>query len=380
MAVELNRLYNEIYSKYNVELQTDSCFGKKISWLHILENLEFAKFLYGEELILNSSLNSATEIERKNYIDQLLVHEAGGLIVSLQKEHPFSQELIDYCNEKQFPVLTSSWETPFINLTRIFSKILIDNERADMDLIAAFKNALHHPDDTALYASHFEKHQFPLEGDYVVSVIVPAKNELSTFEDQLNRIEKNLQNTLEQCVIFYEDNILVVLTYNYSTETLKTFFSGFANKFPYANFAIGSLEQTLSNLHLSFVNAKHTSYVCNGIFPDNPLCYKDLGIYQILAGLKNPDVLCPPFVENTLGKLIKYDQDHHSDYMTVLKDFFENDCSITQTANVTFFHPNTLKYKIKNIKEILGYDIMQNEHRAKIMLSLAILNVIEKRG
>ena len=39
------------------------------------------------------------------------------------------------------------------------------------------------------------------------------------------------------------------------------------------------------------------------------------GVHQIIADMKNPDVICPPFVENTLGKLIEYDQKHRSDYI-----------------------------------------------------------------
>ena len=120
MAVELKKLYEEIRYKYNVCLETESCFDKHISWLHILDNIEFAPFLHGDELVFNSSLNESTEAERQKYIDQLLLSKAGGLIVSLQNHHGFSQNLIQYCNEKKFPVFSTSWETPFINITRIF--------------------------------------------------------------------------------------------------------------------------------------------------------------------------------------------------------------------------------------------------------------------
>ena len=98
-------------------------------------------------------------------------------------------------------------------------------------------------------------------------------------------------------------------------------------------------------------------------------------MYQILTSVTDSETLYPAFIQNTLGKLIAYDQEHKTSYMQVLKDFFANNCSITQTADATFFHQNTLKYKIKNIKEILGYDITTNENRVKIMISLYLLEL-----
>ena len=61
--------------------------------------------------------------------------------------------------------------------------------------------------------------------------------------------------------------------------------------------------------------------------------------------------------------------------MDILALYFENNCSITQTADATFYHQNTLKYKVKAIKEILGYDITTNENRVKIIISLSILKL-----
>ena len=46
MAVELQYLYKEIRPEYEVKLHTASCFDRKISWIHMVEGSEFARFLY----------------------------------------------------------------------------------------------------------------------------------------------------------------------------------------------------------------------------------------------------------------------------------------------------------------------------------------------
>ena len=56
MAVELKDLYAEIKPQYEVRLHTKSCFQKRIGWIHMVESGEFAKSLYGDELVFNSGL------------------------------------------------------------------------------------------------------------------------------------------------------------------------------------------------------------------------------------------------------------------------------------------------------------------------------------
>ena len=124
MAVALKKLHEDIYNKSDVRLMTRSCFHKYISWVHMVENKDFISLLHGEELIFNSSLNYETDEFRKQFIEGLIAHEAGGLILALQDGNILSEDLISYCNEKEFPLFLTSWETSFLNIMRRFSEIL----------------------------------------------------------------------------------------------------------------------------------------------------------------------------------------------------------------------------------------------------------------
>ena len=84
-------------------------------------------------------------------------------------------------------------------------------------------------------------------------------------------------------------------------------------------------------------------------------------------------------MEETLGNLIKYDQENGTDYLNILMAYFENECSIINTARSLYCHKNTMTYKINNIKEILGYEILDNENRMKIMLSIYIMKLGQQR-
>lgn len=82
-------------------------------------------------------------------------------------------------------------------------------------------------------------------------------------------------------------------------------------------------------------------------------------------------------MDETLGSLLQYDREHQTDYVAILQAYFENECSTVCTAQALYCHKNTLTYKLNAIKEILGYDILNNENRTKIMLSFYILRIGE---
>ena len=59
-----------------------------------------------------------------------------------------------------------------------------------------------------------------------------------------------------------------------------------------------------------------------------------------------------------------------TDYLGTLRLYLENDSSIAEVARITYVHRNTVNYKIKKIKEILGCELTQKD---KLELMLAFM-------
>lgn len=371
MAVELSILYKEIIPEHDVRLLTIGCFDKKIDWVHMVENVEFISLLHGDELVFNSGLNDESDEYRKDYIDKLIAVDAGGLIVALQDGHQFSEDLIEYCNALQFPLFQAGWETSYLKIMRRFSEILLSNERNEMNFVAAVKNAIYYPQNEHLYLSAFERNGFFSDMSYIV-MIINCENSMS-----IKQVKKDLHRMIKLSVSYDENGHLVMLCANYTLDEVTKVSADLCKKHPDVYIGIGTQEKQASEIYRSYKNANTTFRLIEKLQNVSVLRYDELGIYQILSDAKEPTILYPSFVQKTLGSLYEYDRKHRTDYMNILKLFFENDCSITQTANATFYHQNTLKYKVKAIKEILGYDIMSNENRVKIMISLYLMQLGE---
>lgn len=98
--------------------------------------------------------------------------------------------------------------------------------------------------------------------------------------------------------------------------------------------------------------------------------YSDMGIYKLLVHIKDTSVLHEIYDE-TLGTLEEFDSANGTDYMETLKCYLENDSSVQEVARITFVHRNTVNYKLRRIKEILGCEL-NYEDKLRLMLSFFI--------
>ena len=110
MAIKLQSLYEAINNQFDVILHTNSFFNKEVTWIHTVEQGEFSHLLHGDELIFNSGLNFTSQDWLKEFLKSLKDAHASGLIISVKSRPAFSQEIIDYCNEIQLPLFSTSWD------------------------------------------------------------------------------------------------------------------------------------------------------------------------------------------------------------------------------------------------------------------------------
>jgi len=371
MSVELKDLYEEIRPQYEVKLHTRSCFQKTIEWTHMVENIDFVPLLHGDELVLNSGCDYDSEEWLRNFIDILNEAHAGGLMMSLRDTCTYPQEIIDYCNKIKFPLFSTSWQTPFIDIMRIFSEILVQNEHRYINLTTALKNAIYYPQNEELYLSHFESNGFFRDMAYVMTIVSCHAYDTETGNEKLKQIEKALRYTFKNGIVYEEKGRLFVLTAGYSKARVEKEFRRLCGKDPNIYVGIGPVAKQMKDIHISYEKAYTAYRLTKTAIPKNILIYEDLGVYKILADVKEPQV-CQVFLREVLGSLMDYDKKNGTDYMRILEVYFENECSILYAAKALYCHKNTLAYKMNKIKEVMGYDILSNENRTKIMLAFYI--------
>lgn len=374
MAVTLETLYKEVIPEYDVELVTESCFGKVIEWMHVVEDIEFAKLLHGDELVFNAGLHFVTKEWILEFITELNNVGAGGLIISLREGGDFPKEVVEYANSLQFPLFKTEWNTPYVDIMRLFASLLLKNEQKETNLIAALKNAIFYPGNEESYLHHFERHGYYRDDYYTVAIVSCIAYETEDGNPMLERLEKRILYSKYQLIVYKEHNQLVILIANENLKIVQESFQELCRKDENVYVGIGTREKGISRIHESYEHALTAYNLTKTALQTNILVYENLGIYKLLSGVRNQS-LEEEFVEETLGELLRYDREQHTEYTKILGVYFENECNIVAASKKLFCHKNTLTYKLSKIKEILGFDILTNENRTKIMLAFYLLKM-----
>lgn len=374
MAVELEQLYAEIESEFDVKLVTNSCFHKMIDWIHMVEDVDFVSFLRGDELVLNSGLNYKTEEWLYQYIKELRKRNAGGLILAMRDGMSIPQWIIQDCNVNEFALFSATWATSFRDIMRIFSATLLRNEQRDTNLNSALKNAIYFSENEELYLNHFERNGFFEDMDYNIIILSCNAYQTERGNEKIEKIKKTLRHRMEKCIVCEENEKLLILTAGYSEKKIVAQFRKMCENDSKIYVGIGTTVHKIQDIKKSYNRAVSAYQLTNTAIAKNMLCYPELGIYKLLAD-RAEEELYPEFVQETLGTLMEYDELQGTDYLEILMAYFENECSIIHTAEKIFCHKNTLTYKLNKIREILGYDIQTNENRMKIMVAIHIMKM-----
>jgi DNA-binding PucR family transcriptional regulator len=111
--------------------------------------------------------------------------------------------------------------------------------------------------------------------------------------------------------------------------------------------------------------------------PAGPSFYGELGVFRLLAEIGDRSVL-ERYQEETLGKLSVLDGDKRADYLKTLRLYLENDGSVAETALENYTHRNTVNYRIRKIRDILGVDLNDADTRYRLRTVLYIREFLDK--
>ena len=104
---------------------------------------------------------------------------------------------------------------------------------------------------------------------------------------------------------------------------------------------------------------------------DHVVTFSSLGVYRLLIMLEElPDVRL--FMEQTVGPLVAYDEQHRSSLMETLDAYFNYHGNISKTAESLFIHRNTLLYRLDRIQALTNHDLSRANMRLALQLALKL--------
>ncbi len=366
MKTQVTALYEFAKEKYNLTLVA----GKKglrnsVSWTYLAEDIHNIRFLKGGELVITTGLFISTNVTLQDFIKEMAMKNCSCIILNVGKyivDDDISEEIMNFCDTNKLPLFTLPWEVHLVEIMQDYGRLLLQDSQQEDNLSAAFQSALYQatiPDHVLRILNHYD---FPTVAAYRI-IIIQNLHDSTIITSPLNHYGVKYH-------LFFYDN-LKILIYHPMKDQLPL--QKMIELLCYCDSVILGISDEFQNINALSQSYKRARFAfAAAVFWQRPyVSFDDLGVFQILFSNSNPDLLRNIYKKH-LGLLEDYDLKHDSEYVNTLRFYLLSDCNLIETASRLFTHRNTIVYRIRKIKDLLGTELDNSAVKFDLLLSFYI--------
>lgn len=373
---------------------------REVSWSHIIYDAEISAWLSeGYLAITNGAGFQYAERDLIYVLEQLHQIKAAGIIVEKGKfVNEISPKVRKKADELKLPVIEAEHKLNMAELTRAIGELCFENHMVKSKG-QRLKEMIYL---TGLQDNRRQMSDIEYDENQVYIVIAVQIDHISSQKKDNSYYYTHLKQQFlaivaadfikeEKKVLFFEENGIYYYFISLSEE----------QRSPKRQYEI------CDNIRKDISNAEHDLTVCIGIsnlvtdfkgirasvyqakyaLQSLHLCkkqndvrlYENMGIYRIFFQYHNDQALLKLY-HRILRELEKQDEENKSQLMETLEAYFNCNCNLSKTAEELFVHRNTLKYRLRKIKEILNVDFDDYNSNFTIQLAFKIKKYMTAQG
>ena len=387
MAVELQRLVEKVAHMDLTLLAGTGGLHHLVSWIHMVESLEATDFVEGGDVAFTTGLGLNNRVTLLTLVQYIYQRNTAGIIVNIG---PFIEkipkEVLDFCDEHDFPLFTIPWKIHLAEVMRIFSYTIAKDDLRTLETASAFKNAIFFPKQEELYVVPLSQHGFHVNWEYSVCAIrlEHYKQELPQRLEQLTLgLDSYGRHQYKNFAVFSHDNEILIVTANYTEADLRHFIEDIQQHITRllaegetVSLGCGKLTKSIRCLYKSYNQAVAIQKLqANNKIDKSLIFYSDMGIYKLLMGIEDKDII-REYYDKTIRPLQEYDSKNNSDLAAVLRCYLNHNGSVKETAEELFVHRNTINYKLNKVEELLGIDLSSLDQRLQISVGFMLQDML----
>lgn len=376
MAVTVNQLCKKCNQNYGLKAVAGfNGFNNLVEWVHIMESSNVGAFLRGQELVFTTGVMNNTGRWLLEFVKQLDKASASGLIVNIGPYIPtIDTEVIEYCNERNFPLFTLPWKTRVVDMTRDFCTIISQSINHDTDVSNAFKNLVLNIGNRENQLTSLESGGFNRSGSYYV-VCIGSRNSDENLDDKVNVLSEQTAKAISDLYCSFEYNCCIIaLLYKYNKLDLEAFCKDLKNlcKSKSIEISIG-VSSKIDGMDKKTKGFEYAVSAYNMAVKRDFYCmfYEDMDIYKLFVEVSDKSVL-KDYYNEVLGKLEEYDNEHGSNYLEFLKTYLDNNASPQLVSEKEFIHRNTVVNYLKKNDTITSMNLFDLGVKVKCIIAFAI--------
>ena len=385
MAITMIKLCENAKEKYNMELVAGrGGVENTVRWVHMVEDREVPDFLHGGELIFTTGIGHIEDEARMlEFVRNLHRHGAAGVVFNIGPYiHAVPPEVRRFADAHDFPVFTLPWKVHIIDITYDFCNRIIENEKAEISLMQAFRNLIFSPENERDYLPALEKNGFAANAEYRVMVICFYNRAGKAVTSSLyakNRtlVWKLFASSASPAAILEQGGCLVIVKQNCALPAVRRMLQamlqalepgGLRSRTGVSGAGSGylSVPGLYRQAHAAFTTARQEEA--------DVRFYDEIGMNRLILAVNNKPLL-EEYARSVLAPLTDYDQKNHADCTKLLRLYIEADCSVNAAAEQSGVHRNTINNRMKLVRTLLGGELTE-KRKAELLLAFRITDLL----
>lgn len=373
MSVTLKELCQKDNNKYSIKLHChQNLLDISVAWVYLLEDIENNDFLRANELVITTGMQIHNQEDMLHLIDTLAKRKCCGLILNTGRyvlDAHITDEVCEYADKLNFPLLSMPWKVHIAEIMQDFCMMLSQQALIDNTLALSFENALISPEYSESYIPTITQGGYDKNGNYCVVTI--------TSKNSAEMTKKHISNLFPKCNIISHSNYTILVLYNEQITQFNNLIDN--NKRELTDYVeyigVGSTINDLIDLHKSYRESVFAHKVATSSNAKIQY-FSALGLFRIFYETQDKSIF-ESIAKTTLSSIIAYDSIHNSEYFETLKVYLNHGSSILETALIMNTHRNTINYRMRKIREILGKDLDDPQYVFNLMLAYNIMDYLD---
>ncbi|MDF2843204.1 MAG: transcriptional regulator [Herbinix sp.] len=391
MAVRYWELYEETKNQFQLKIIAGKAgMDTVVSWVHMLEDETIVSRFHGEELTITTGMKAVQQGWLLKLVQEMAKEECAGIIINTGMYlKVIPEEVIEWCEANNFPLLEMPWEISITELIQAYCMRIIGQNQLEKNIGNTFREII-----SGRYSLEDIKQElgerYDIEGNFQVYCIYVKKTigEELNYNQAIIKLENlfgiwkgNDKINTSYGLIRMEDFLVLILNkrkdkqYKELPNLIKQSFSYFVKQKNF-HMGIGPSISHIENLAISYKRARTAMRMSIGTGKEM-IHFEEMGFFKILFSIEDTDILAN-YANEILGVLEDYDRGHGSSYVNTLRSYLKNDRSLMRVAEETFTHRNTVNYRIQNIKRILGSELSNTDELFSYQVAFYIRDMNKK--
>ena len=347
-----------------------------IRWPYIAENTEIENWTKGGELIFVTGLNwKWTVQELITLIEKAKKQCTSGLVILTHSPYldTIPIEVLDFANEQLFPIFEQPYSLPMVNVTEILSNAIIMDglnnksnrwflrnladtpSMSEIDLNKATEIGLNPDQQLSVAFIKFNRitDEEVIKGDYLISQFMLNEG----VQLPITELHQGWLAIMPTSAEYCDDSMK---RWNQLHQKLLAY--GF-----HCTIGVSDAKE-LKVIYKAVSQARQSAKFHRDNDRNEVIHYNSLGIAQLFTHVDNNEI--ESFCRQYLGDIFNKHDTQSLVLKTTLVCYFDNLCSMRQTALAMNIHRNTLSNRLQKIETLTGINLSYAQQRLSLQIAL----------